>query len=570
MTKIKNILGASTLALASLTSMNTLAAVKADMVIHNAKVYTVDGNATMAKAIAVKGNKIIYVGNDAGVDKHVGAYTQLINAKKRLVLPGLHDVHSHPLEAGGSDLSCQLKYADTLEQHINAIKACTPHSTGWILGWGHGIGTLLKAQDDPAAYLDQVSTTTPIAIMEATSHSMWVNSAALAELAMDNSTANPPGGIIVKNLQGQPNGLLMDTAGDMVLHHVLKNPSAQQKNESYQGLLWALKQYKEHGITSLSNSRLYWKRDYLDAWKKADNNFQLTARASMALWVYPEALNDEQQIATLNAMYNNNPNSFLRVNQIKMYSDGIPSNTTAALLDSYFKDFDLGMADNKGLNYFNQQRLTHYISELEKTGFDMLIHTIGDRGVRESLNAIEDAQNINGDIGRTRHHRLTHVEYVSPADINRFEQLDITADFQVAGDWLLPGKADPLEHELMGAQRQSNHVPVRDIYNTGANITLSSDWDVATLNPFIGMMHSLQRDHQSLPNIRAAIQAYTINGAFSLGQDNRVGSIEVGKLADFSIVNQDILTIPTDQISNTLNLMTILDGEVIYKNKQKW
>jgi len=569
--KIINLASFLLVSITSLSSTNLLAAtVKADMVIHNAKAYTVDGNGTVAQAIAVKGNKIIYVGSDVGVDKHIGRRTKLINAKKRLVLPGLHDVHTHPLEAGGQELSCLLTPTNTLTQHVNTISACNAGSTGWILGWGYNVHTLVDASNDPVSYLDQVSNTTPIAIMSETSHSMWVNTAALNALGINANTANPAGGVIVKNAAGQPSGLMFDTAGDMVLHQVLANPSTADKNSTYQGLLWALNQFKENGVTSLGNARLYWKREYLDAWEKADYNYKLTARAVMALWLYPEDVNDNAQISTLNSMYSNDPNSFLRVSQIKMYSDGLPKNTTAALIDPYLHDAGIDIDSNNGLNYVNENRMAHFITELEKTGFDMLIHTIGDRGVRESLNAIETAQQINGDIGRIRRHRLTHVEYVNTNDINRFNELDVIADFQVAGDWTLPGNEDQLELSLLGYARSSDHIPVRDIYNTGATITLSSDWDVSTNNPFVGMMNALQRDHQSLPNIESAIEAYTINGAFTLGHENRVGSIEVGKLADFAIVNQDILTIPTDQIGSTKNLMTILDGEVIYKNTRKW
>ena len=570
MRNIKKVMSIASVLLVSLTSSVTQAAVKADLVIHNAKVYTVDGQGTIAKAIAIKGNKIIYVGNNAGVDKHVGYYTQLVNAKKRLVLPGLHDVHTHPLESGDTTLDCTLNKDNTIAQHVTTVKACQPGSTGWILGHGHNIHTLVQAANDPASYLDQASTTTPIAIMESTSHSMWLNTAAINALGITGNTTNPSGGVIVKNANNEPNGIFLDTAGDMVLHEVLKNPTNADKNVHYQGLLWSLNQFKQNGVTSLANARLYWKREYLDAWKKADNKYKLTARAVMALWVYPEDTNDAAQIATLKSMYTNNPNSFLRVSQVKMYSDGLTTNTTAALLDPYLADVGLGVQGGVGLSYVAENRMTNFIAELEKKGFDVLIHALGDRAIRESLNAIENAEKINGDIGRTRRHRLTHVEYLNANDLNRFNDLNISADFQVAGTWTLPGQEDPLEHQLMGDARITDHVPVRDVYNTGANITLSSDWDVSSMNPFVGMMHSLQRNHQSLPNIESAIEAYTINGAYSLGQDDRLGSIEVGKLADFAIVDQDILTIPTTQIGNTKNLMTILDGEVIYKNNQKW
>jgi len=571
MKKIKNKFIVGFLVVAGLNSHTLYAAIKADLVIHNAKVHMVDGQDGIAQAIAVKGNKIIYVGNNAGADKHINYYTKIVNAKNRLVLPGLHDVHAHPLEASDSAFECILTSTESLSQHTAKLKTCVNNSTNeWILGWGHSLVTLLEASEDPVQYLDSLSTVKPIAIMESTSHSMWVNTAALKALNFDSNTVNPPGGFIVKNSLAQPNGILLDTAGDMVMHKALGSPTTQDKNRQYQSLLKSLKLLKQNGITSVVNARLYWKRGYLDAWKKADNNWQLTTRANMALWVYPEELNDDSQIAKLKGMYSNDSNAFLKVNQIKMYNDGIPTNTTAAMISPYLQDYGMNIGSTTGLNYFDQNRMSYYISELETSGFDMLIHAIGDRGVNESLDAIEVAKLTNGNIGRTRRHRLTHVEFVDTADINRFNDLNITADFQVAGKWTLPGAHDPLELALLGAPRLTNHVPVRDIFNTGANVTLSSDWDVSSLSPFVGMMHSLQRDHQSLPNVKAAIEGYTINAAYSMNQEDKLGSIEVGKLADFAIVNQDILTIPTNKIGETKVLMTILNGEVIYKNNTKW
>lgn len=565
LTKLK--LGVLLIGIGSVPSV--MAAVKADMVIHNAKVYTVDAQRSQAQAIAVKGNKIIYVGNNAGVDKHVGYNTQLINAKKRLVLPGLHDIHTHPLEAGDESINCVLTATENLNQHLSRIQNCAQGvNNDWVLGWGHALTTLLEAEQDPKAYLDAISTDVPIVIMESTSHSMWVNSAALEEVGFDANSANPPGGVIVKNANGQPNGLLLDTAGDMVMHAAFANPSNQDKNSHYQSLLWSLNELKKNGITSLANARLYWKRGYLDAWKKADRNWKLTVRATMALWAYPEELNDPAQIQQLKNLYSDNPGDFLKVNQIKMYNDGITINTTAAMFDKYLKDYDLNIGSDNGLNYFDENRMANYIAELETHGYDFIIHAIGDRGVSESLNAIEIAKGTNGNIGRERRHRLTHVEFVDHLDVPRFNQLGVTADFQVAGTWTLPGQHSHIETELLGAERLARQIPMAEIYNTGANVTLSSDWDVSSLNPFVGMMHSLQRGNQSLPDIATAIEAYTINAAYAQGQDDKLGSIEVGKLADFTIVDKNILSLATNKIGNTKTLMTILDGEVIYKNNQ--
>jgi predicted amidohydrolase YtcJ len=190
---------------------------------------------------------------------------------------------------------------------------------------------------------------------------------------------------------------------------------------------------------------------------------------------------------------------------------------------------------------------------LEQTGYDFHIHAIGDRGITESLDAVEAARNANGDIGAR--HRITHVEIVKESDYPRFAQLNVTADMQVASDFTNP---ENWEENLpfLGADRIDNIIPLKSIFETGARVTLSSDWDVSSLNPFIGMQNALTRAPQNLPTIEDAVKAYTINGAYVLRQETNTESLEVGKWADFICVNQDIFTVPTNQIAQTIVLST--------------
>jgi predicted amidohydrolase YtcJ len=278
----------------------------------------------------------------------------------------------------------------------------------------------------------------------------------------------------------------------------------------------------------------------------------------LSLWEY-HTLYEAQQWATFTALYQNKHDSFLKVNQIKFYSDGITHNATAALLEPY-KDYfeEVGPL---GLNYFDEARLTNYITQLSQVGFDAHIHAIGDRGVRESLNAIESAQKVTGQVGR---HRLTHVEIVNDQDKPRFKQLNVTADFQLAGEFTHPENFHEME-PLIGS-RAHEQLPVRDIYNTGANITLSSDWDVSSLSPFVGMQNALSRGEQSLPNLKSVVEAYTINGAYVMGQETIAGSLEVGKAADFVVVDQNIFDVNVSDIAKTQVLSTVLEGEVVFEN----
>jgi predicted amidohydrolase YtcJ len=542
---------------------SSLAIAAADTVIRYGKIYTMDPNKPWADAIAIEKGKISYVGGLNGVKKHIGNRTKVINLyDSDFVLPGLHDVHLHPLEAGSDNISCTVDVNKGVANWVKTIKGCANSGNGWLLGSGFYMGTLLEDGRSPVAALDAISTTRPIAIMETTSHAAWVNSKALELIGFDRNTVNPPGGHIGKLPNGKLSGLLMDTAGDMAFHTALNNPGKAQKQKDYEGLLYALKQIKKNGITSIANGRVYWKRDYLDAWYRALEENKLTARTTLGLWLYPEDTNDAAQIQTLASMYDDS-SPMLKVTQVKTYDDGIPINTTAAMKQPYLQDLGVGLESNTGLNYLTENRLTYYISELEKIGFDMHIHAIGDRGVHEALNSIEGAMNINGNIDQDRRHRLTHLEYVSKSDVPRFDELNVVADMQVAGNWTLPGHVSKEEQDLLG-NRIKRQIPMRELYDANATITMSSDWDVSSLSPYVGIMHSLQRGNQSLPNRKAALEAYTINAAYALRQDHLVGSLKVGKRADITIIDRNILQVPVADIGKTKTVMTIVDGKVVY------
>jgi predicted amidohydrolase YtcJ len=530
----------------------------------NGKVYTVNDKQPWAEAVVIKAGKIVFVGTSADAKKQIDGTTETIDLQGKMVMPGIEDSHMHPLEAGSDVVSCILNDEESINAQLPTIKACKDDdSTGtdWILGWGHSLHALLDATKTktPVQILDELIPDRPIAIMESTSHSIWVNSAALELAKIDKNTPNPQGGAILKDADGEPNGILLDTAGDLVIDLAFK-PTPELKKANYAGLLKSLKQVAQNGITSMVEARLYWKRDYLEAYDQAEREGKLTARTNISVWAYP-TMNDAEQLKAIKGMYRDNPNSLVRVNQIKIYDDGILHNTTAALLSPYKTTLN-GVGSNVGLSYFTQERLTRYVTELEKVGYDMHIHTIGDRGVRESLNAIEAAQNTNNS-SQTRH-RLTHVEMVSPSDIPRFAKLGVIADFQVAGDFALP--ANYAEVEPLIGERAYSMLPVRSIYDTGATVTLSSDWDVSTLNPFVGMQHALQLGKQSLPNLDAVIDAYTINAAYLMRQDTRTGSLEVGKLGDVIVLDQNIFNVPVANIGKTKVLLTLLGGKSVYRS----
>ena len=530
----------------------------------NGKIYTSNNAQPFAEAIAITGETIIYVGDNTGVNNHIGSITIVEDLAGRLVLPGFHDVHMHPLEASSEgSASCVLGgYGASLDDLLDELDLCNvqPNSNGWILGFGHSNFSLYDSPDPVKFYLDDLYPDDPVIVMEETSHAMWVNTKALEMAGIDETTPDPPGGHIYKNpTTGEVEGILMDNAGDIVLQMALEEN--QTLNDfHYNGLVeYGLPLIAENGITSICEARTYWKRGYHEIWQELHDNDELTCRVVLNPWVYPED-DDATQIPILQSLYDEG-DDMLKSTQIKCYSDGIVINATCALHEPY--DNNLGLPFETGLNYIDVDRMANLITVLEQIGYDFHIHAIGDRGITESLDAIEEARNTNGDIGAR--HRITHVEIVKETDYSRFAPLNVTADMQVTGDFTNPDNWDD-NIFFIGANRSDNLIPLKSIFDTGARVTLSSDWDVSSLNPFVGIQNALTRAPQNLPTVEDAIKAYTINGAYVLRQETNTGSLEVGKWADFICVDQDVFTIPTNQISQTKVLSTWVGGEEVYRS----
>ncbi len=540
----------------------------ADTVFTNGPIYTVSETMPWATALAVDDGEIVYVGDSDGIAPFIGPGTRIVDLAGRLALPGLHDSHVHILEANHqAQGTCFLPSGAPPESHIPRLIACAPDQVGtdWVLGFGHFIWDLRDHIDGggrpPVEILDDAIPDRPVVIMEETSHSVWANTMAIQAAGFDTATENPPGGVIVRDEFGEPNGILLDGASEILLDLALA-PNPELADLNREALLFGLDLARTHGITSLVDARGHWRRGYVEAWQQVEDEGRLTARAIVSLWAYPY-LDDAEQIAALTALYSNEPNRRLRFSQVKVYSDGEIWHTSAALLNPYFC---CTLAGPRGLNYFDEQRLTAYVTALQDVGFDFHIHAIGDRGVHEALNAIEAAADACGAGGlcESRRHRLTHVELVRPSDIARFPALDVTADLQMSHPFVEPPYALDTAF-LLGVPRiQERQWRLRDLHESGANVVLSSDYDVGSLSAFEAMERAIDRGDQSLPDLDAAIRAYTINAAYLMQQEHLVGSLELGKRADIIVVDRNPFEIPKSQISQTQVEMTMVDGRIVF------
>ncbi|MEM7247744.1 MAG: amidohydrolase [Acidobacteriota bacterium] len=543
----------------------------ADLILHGGFFYTVDPTRPSASAVAVRDGVLVLIGSDAEALALRGPRTHVLDLEGRMVMPGAHDSHVHILEAfhaaGGG---CPLPTGLPLDDYVPIVSDCLPdgEASDWVLGFGHSIFDLrseIEAGANPREALDAAVPDLPAAFLEGTSHSVWANSRALEAVGIDASTPDPTGGVILRDpMTGEPNGVLLDAAGELVFDLAFTpGPSLDDLNDS--ALLQGLEHANRHGITSLCDARCYWRRGYDTAWERARDAGQLTVRAVVGLWAYPYETDDDGQLTELIARYSNDPDSRLRFSQVKLYCDGEIEHNTAALHEPYEVDptfFEGPLAGPRGLNYFDETRLTRYVTELEAAGFDAHVHAIGDRGVTEALNAIEAARIANGGTTTPRH-RLTHVSLVDPDDVPRFAALDVTADIQPLEqntfEWLYDIYLGPTVIPRK-AQR------LRDLHEAGVRVVLSSDFDVGDISPFAGMEAALRLRTQSLPDIDAAIRAYTIDAAYLMRQEDRVGSLEIGKLADLIVLDRNITTIPTTELSETQVLWTLLEGGEVWRD----
>ncbi|MFF2241249.1 amidohydrolase [Bacillus thuringiensis] len=540
-----------------------------NVVFKNGTIYTSNEKQDIVEAVAVKEGKITFVGSNKDVEAFINEDTKVVDLQGRFILPGFVDNHNHIFEAKSPAAgNCSVSSDASLQKQRSYLKACKKgvKDGEWISGTGFSLEELLKDMDEkseqqtPLQVLDELFPNNPVLIMERTSHSVWVNSKALELAGINKDTKDPQGGRIIRDSEtGEPFGILYDTAGDIVMEKAWNSqPNLFEKN--YEGLLDGLDEVAKNGITTVGDGRLYWKRGWLDVWNKVNDEKKLTTRVVLRPWVYPN-LNETEQMEYFQKIKRDDLSSRMLINQVKMYSDGISINSTAKTLEKY--KFEWFKGTPYGLNYIPEEKMKWWLTELNKIGYGALIHTIGDGGVRESLNAIEAAKKE----GAKQPYTLTHVEMVEDSDIDRFAKLGISADFQVGHDFA----EDPKQSwasTYFANQQMKRIMPLGRIWKTGANVSLSSDWDVNELNPLVTISNALSIDEKGLSDVYAAIDAYTIKPAKALGLDNITGSIEVGKSADMILLNEDITKKSADKIPNAKVLVTVLQGEVVY-HKEK-
>ncbi len=532
----------------------------ADLVIVDAQVYTVNESQRVAQAVVVEDGKIVFVGDSEQAMTWASSETELIDAEGMMLLPGFIDTHNHVFEgaseAGGNCLLSPVKTLKSQRSELQACKSGIKKAGEWLIGYGHQLDALWGNSKslNPRKHLDKWFPDNPVIIMEESSHSMMANSLALKKAGINKNSEHPQGGRIMFSENGEPNGLLFDNAGDIVME-LAWNSLSNNFQVSYDGLLAGMDEAVRYGITTIGDGRLYWRRGWYEVWQAAQKNDAIIVRTSLRPWIYPDLALD-QQIDYLRGIASSDKNKLLVVDQVKMYIDGVMHFGTAKVLKPYKWSWQEALP--YGLNYISPKALPGLLQDLDEIGYGAHVHAIGDGGVRETLDAIQSARNQDSE----RIYSMTHLEMVDADDFKRFKELDVHTDFQAGADYF----ADTSWASFyVGRKRAKRMMPMREIFDTGAKVTFSSDWTVNSINPLVAIANSVRLKHsRGLPDIHSAIQAATINGARALGLESVTGSIEVGKSADFVLLDRSIANIDANDVEEAMVTMTILQGEVVF------
>jgi len=547
----------------------------ADSVYRHGRIYTVDDQRSWAEALAIKDGRLIAVGSDAAVAAHIGPATKLVDLAGRMLMPGIHDMHMHPVEGGFQhQVECTFPFVTPLPEILAKISACAAHKAEgeWIRG-GQWAAETLESSDPPTlAMLDKAAPDNPVFLIDSTFHNAWVNSRALRALAIDAHTPDPKGGVIVRDATSRAaTGILFDNAAYFAMKRLPKRSDAE-----YQAAVqWAVATVNALGVTAMKDALAdgYAVRAYaaLDRAGKLDMRVA-TSRPWRATWTENDADEAHNRIH-----WRDDQTTHVRTGYAKIFVDGIPPTRSAVMLEPYLPDARHG-ADFKGELQHKQVDLDAALVELDKLGLTVKMHATGDGSARAALDAIAAARKANGNSGLR--HELAHAELIAPSDIARFKQLDAVAELSPIL-WY-PSPLVEMMAVVIGRERVEQFWPIKSMLDAGVNMIYGSDWPsvVPTPNPWPGIEAMVTRKDpygkaagalapaQAIP-LADALRIFTRNGAQAMRMEKDSGSLEVGKFADFVVLDRNLFEIAPEEISDTQVLQTVFEGRVVFARHGK-
>lgn len=570
-------------AAAALAGPATAGVKPATRVLTNGSVYTVAGPHMWARAVAIRGSRIVAVGSNRKVRRFVGPKTRVTNLKGRMVMPGLQDGHSHPIGGGESLTSCSLDYmALTVPQMRDRIQDCLDATAdqepdGWLqVGAWNAEETLPAGTIVTKTDLAGLDTDRPIIVQNSDGHKSLVNQRGLDLAGIDNSTPNPPGGVIDRDGDGEATGLLFEGAQGLV-YALIPPTSAEDRVKFAKAGLDAMNSV---GVTSTLDA--LGGPQALRAYATLNRRGQLNTRLRVATEMGTEdARHINRAIRDQVKLRKRYHRGLVRAGVIKIFADGVleyPAQT-AALLKPYLvkKNGKWVPGKNYGKLQISQKLMSRLAVRFNRRGFQVHIHAIGDRGVRNALNAFAASRRANHTRGWGNRNTITHLQLVAPKDYPRFRRTRTIASMQFQwfqrDAYTIQGSKN-----YIGMKRFKRMYPARSLVDHGALLAGASDWPVDPLMPWYAIEKAVTRTADSwygydngplnanqAISLRQAVRAYTLGTAFQMKQNRTTGSIERGKKADLIVLDRNLFRIKPDRISGTRVLTTMLGGKVIYQ-----
>ncbi|MFF1649241.1 amidohydrolase [Streptomyces sp. NPDC058240] len=539
----------------------------AHLVLRNARIHTVDPAFPEAQAMAVVDGRIAWLGADEDARGWTGPETRVIDAEGRLVLPGFIDAHNH-VRLGSDDACVQLSGARTLDEvhaRIRAWHTANPDAE-WIEAEAFDYSAIPDGRMPTAADLDPATGDVPAFVLSYDVHTAWVNTAGLRRLGIDRDRTHLPFGEAATDPEtGEPTGFIKDFAVKGLSrdgHRALRElglPWASPDRQ-YGRLAKSLDDAIGFGITTVVEPQN--SLDDLPLFERARAEGRLKSRIVAALF-HPRGTTDADLDDFADAARRHDDDR-IRVGPLKLYIDDVVEPRTAALLEPY-----AGCRHHRGDTFYPPEEFAELLTKLDARGFQCFVHATGDRGIRTVLDAVERARAVNG--ARDARHQVVHVECLDPDDTPRFAALGVVACMQprhsapeVAG----PGK-DWAEN--VGAERWHKAWPMRSLHTAGAVLALSSDWNVAEMDPMVGIHTAVTRRPlsggepwmpQETISVETAVHGYTMGSAYANFLEDERGSLTVGKAADFVVLSRDILRAAPEDIPGTVAETVVVGGVV--------
>ncbi len=557
----------------------------ADLIFGGGAIYTADSTGRRlvlasgadgrpADSVAVADGKIAVVAaaGDSVLRDLTGPRTERVSLGGRALLPGFQDAHVHPAFAGVTMMGCNLIGASTLAEALDRIRAyAAAHpEQEWIAGGGWRMewferGTPSRSQ------LDQVTGSRPSFLLNRDGHGGWANSRALELAGFDARTPDPADGRFEREPDGSPQGTVHEGAADLVGAFVPK-PTFDDR---LAGLLLAQRHLHERGVTAWQDAIIgeyLGSQDPLPVYLAAARSGQLTARVRGALWW--DRARGAGQIEEIAGRRESGQAGRFTAGTVKIMQDGVAENFTAGMLEPYL-DACGCQTSGRGLSHVEPEELGAHVTALDALGFQVHFHAIGDRAVRECLDAVTAARVANG--ANDHRHHLAHLQVVHPDDVPRFAALGVTGNMQALWAAHEP-QMDELTIPFLGPERSARQYLFGDLLRSGARLAAGSDWAVSSANPLRAIHVAVNRSLQGSTGAEAepllpeqhltpeqAFAAYTIGSAFVNHLDDVTGSIEPGKLADLIVLDRDAIAGPAAEVGSTRVLATYVEGESVYR-----